>query len=139
LKDPKIFGEDSIYRNAVGSPCAVFTCDVNTTNTTTYTQLSLDDTLYYSVAGTVKEFTLVEKSQINDKYYLLVMLNDNYLPTTGDSIYKLSGNNTYNISISSINRPDFNKYSGELVYIDNRSKFTSSAEQTLVASTLISF
>jgi hypothetical protein len=67
------------------------------------------------------------------------MLNDNYLPTTGDSIYKLSGSNTYNISISSINRPDFNKYSGELVYIDNRSKFTSSAEQTLVASTLISF
>lgn len=139
LKDPKKFGEDSSYRNAVGSPCAVFTCDVNTTNTTTYSQLSLDDTLNYSVAGSIKQFTLVEKSQVNDKYYLLVMLNDNYLPSTGDSIYKVSGNNTYSISISSISNPDFNKYSGELVYIDNRSKFTSSAEQTLVASTLISF
>jgi len=139
LKDPKKFGEDSIYRNAIGSPCALFTCDVNTTNTGAFLQLSIDDTLYYSVAGTTKEFTLVEKTQINDKYYLLVMLNDNYLPTIGGSIYKVSGSNTYNISISSISRPDFNKYSGELVYIDNRSKFTSSAEQTLVASTLISF
>jgi len=139
LKNPKIFAEDSSYRNAVGSPCAVFTCDVNTLNTTTYSQLSLDDTLYYSISGSIKEFTLIEKSQIDDKYYLLVMLNDNYLPSTGDSVYKISGSNSYSISISSINKPDFNKYSGELVYIDNRSKFTSSAEQTLVASTLISF
>jgi len=139
LKDPKIYGENSTYRNAVGSTCALLGCDVNSANASTYAQLNLDDTLYYYVSNSVKEYTLLEKSLINNKYYLLVMLNDAYLPSAGESIYKVSGSSTYNISISSVEKPDFNKYSGELVYIDNRSKFTSSAEQSLVASTLISF
>ena len=68
-------------------------------------------------------------------------INNNFkqLPSQGSTLYKNVGNSTASISVTSIEVPDYNKYSGELLYIDNRVKFVSSEDQTVAVSTLISF
>ena len=136
LKNPKEYGSQAYYRKASGSTCALFECDVNSINTVTYNTLERDDTLYYSET---KRFTLVEKTLINNKYYLVAQVNDNFVPTGGSTIYKLDGNRAYNMSINVVTQPEINKFSGEMLYIDNRLKFSSTTEQTVVVSTLISF
>jgi len=140
IKNPKEYSSDSFFRKAVGSSCLVFTSEVNATNTATYSLLVKDDILYLS-SDSVKTFTLIEKTQIDNKYYLVAQINNNFkqLPSQGSTLYKNVGNSTASISVTSVEVPDYNKYSGELLYIDNRVKFVSSEDQTVAVSTLISF
>jgi len=140
IKNPKTYASDVFYRQAVGSACLVFACEVTATNTATYSLLSKDDVLTLS-SDSSKTFTLIEKTQIDNKYYLVAQINNNFkqLPSQGSTLYKTIGNSTASISVTSIEIPDFNKYSGELLYIDNRVKFVSSEDQTVAVSTLISF
>jgi hypothetical protein len=140
VKNVKSYGADSFLRKPTSSSCAAFICDKTTTNATTYNNLQLNDTLNFTLGSSLKTFTLVDKAIINNKYYLLVQINDSYIPAVGSSVYKqISDNVAYSISISSIQLPDFDKYSGEMLYLNNRVKFSPSDEQTIVASTLISF
>lgn len=136
LKNPKEYGSQAYYRKANASTCALLECEVNAVNTITYNLLEQDDTLYYNEN---KSFTLVEKTFIADKYYLVVQVNDSFVPTGGSTIYKVIGTNAYNMSINVVTAPEINKFSGEMLYIDNRVKFSSTTEQTVVVSTLISF
>lgn len=136
LKNPKEYGSQAYYRKANGSTCALFVCEINAINTATYNLLEVDDTLYYSES---KTFTLVEKTIIDNKYYLVAQVNDNFVPLGGSTVYKRIADNAYNMSITSATLPEINKFSGEMLYIDNRLKFSSTTEQTVVVSTLISF
>lgn len=137
IKNLKQYNSDVYYRNAIGSACILAKCYIdNAANTLAYANLHLDDTLYIDQD---KSFTLVEKAIIDNKYYLILQVNDNYVPESGATFYKTDGNNTYTISEFAIEKPDVDKYSGEMLYIDNRTKFTSSEEQSIVTTTLISF
>lgn len=135
VKNPKQYQSESFYRKATGSTCALLLCDMTDDNKNTYPLLEQDDTLYFSN----KSFTLIEKAEINNKYHLVVQINDNYVPIAGSTIYKSVVGNAYNMSITSVVPPEVNKFSGEMLYIDNRVKFTSTLDQTIILSTLISF
>lgn len=134
LKNPKAYNTQSFFRNSVGYTCALLECDVNTINTAGFNGFQLDDTLTL-LSDTSKTYTLVEKLARDNKYYLLVQINDNAVPQSGQTLY--IGN--YNMSVTGITQPSINKFSGEMLYIDNRVKFASSENQTIVTSTLISF
>jgi hypothetical protein len=47
--------------------------------------------------------------------------------------------NTYSFKINSVELPDFNKFSGDILYIDNRKAFSPSLEETIVTRTAIQF
>ena len=136
VKNPKQYQAESFYRKATGSTCALLICDMSEDNRNTYPLLEQDDVLQFS---STKSFTLVEKAEVNNKYHLVVQVNDNFVPTAGSTIYKLTSDNAYNMSITSVVPPEVNKFSGEMLYIDNRVKFTSTLDQTIILSTLISF
>jgi hypothetical protein len=138
LKNPKIYAQDTFYRKATGSTCVLLTCEVISSNTTAYNLMPIDSNLFLT-SDSSKTFTIVEKSYVNGKYYLVVTVNNNFIPSQGNSVAISVSNITYPMSISSVANPDINKYSGELLYIDNRVKFVSSADQTVAVSTLITF
>lgn len=141
LKNPLLYNASEFYKNSTGSSCVVLICDINTSNSSTYSQLVIDDILYYTPSGSTvsKSFNLIEKTIVNNKYYLLIQPLNNFIPPNGSTVYKVSGSNTYNINISSILYPEFNKFSGEMLYIDNKTKFSPNSTQSIVISTLISF
>ena len=134
LKNPKQYGSSSYFKNSVGYPCALLECDINDVNTAGFIGFQVDDILT-SLSDSTKTFTLIEKVQQNNKYYLLIQINDNSVPISGNTLY--IGN--YNMSVTGVTSPNIDKFSGEMLYIDNRVKFASSDEQTIVTSTLISF
>lgn len=138
VKNPKVYGDSNYFRNATGSSCALLECD--SSNASSYQRLVKDTVLTYtsSVLGN-KTFTLIEKIQIADKYYLLVQYNDNYIPLAGSSLTFTANSTAYTITFTSVQSPDIDKYSGEMIYIDNRTEFESSDEQIVTVSTLISF
>lgn len=138
VKNPKIFGNSNYFRNASGSTCVLLECD--SSNSSSFQKITKDTVLTFasSVVGN-KTFTLIEKTQVSDKYYLLVQYNDNYVPLAGSSL-TFDYNGVLNtITVSSVQSPDVDKYSGEMIYIDNRTEFESSDEQIVTVSTLISF
>jgi hypothetical protein len=47
--------------------------------------------------------------------------------------------NTYSFKIIDVESPDFNKFSGDILYIDNRKAFSPSIEETIVTRTAIQF
>lgn len=138
LKNPTVFEDTNYYRNATGSSCILVECD--SSNSSSYQRLEKDATLTFvsNVVGN-KTFTLIEKTQVGDKYYLLLQYNDNYIPVAGTVFTFVVSGVTYSISSTSVQNPDIDKYSGEMIYIDNRTEFESSDEQIVTVSTLISF
>ena len=140
VKNPKVYQQDLLYKNAVGSACALFICEKTINNTSTYEDLEQDDTLNFALGSANKTYTLVDKQIIDNKYYLLVQVNGNYIPPAGSTLTKtINASTSLSISVTSVEYPDFNKYSGEMLFVDNRVKFAPSEDQTIVATTLISF
>jgi hypothetical protein len=135
LKNPTNYSSNNFFTKAIGSAALKFELDITATNTISYNEFQLDDELFIGTS----RFILLEKLKNNDKYYLLVLPIDNVVPPTGSTIFKVSGNSSYAMSISVVNPPEFNKYSGEMLYTDNRVQFSSTSEQTIAASTLITF
>lgn len=134
LKNPYKYGEKSHYRNSTGTTSIAFICGIGSDNTVAYTNYEIGTSLNL-LSDSSKTFTLIEKSIKGDKYYLVATVNDNFIPSAGNTI----SNGAYSISISAVSLPNIDKYTGEILYIDNRIKFASSDEQTIVTSTLISF
>lgn len=136
LKNPRAYGTDNFYKKATGTSCVLVTAETTTSNSASYNAYAQYDELVLSINDTTtKKYTIIDKYSANNKYYLLLQLNDNYVPIAGSTLTK----DSKSISISSVVQPDFNKYSGEMLYIDNRVKFASTAEQTIATTTLISF
>ena len=136
LKNPKEYNNDRYFRRAIGTTCALFISDIDDNATITYNQIQRDDMLYYN--GN-KTFTVIDKAVISNKYNIVVQVNDNFVPVGGSTLYVTKNNVDYSINLSSVVQPNVNKYSGEMLYIDNRTKFAPSDSQTIVASTLITF
>lgn len=139
LKNPFSYGKNEYYRNNLGSACFLAGCDVTTNNTAAFNALSQDDVIEYNSVTGVKEYVIVEKEEIGDKYYLVLHPLNNYIPEINSIFTKVIGTNTYSIVMTSLELPDFNKFSGEMLYVNNRSGFTPSEEQSVVISTLINF
>jgi hypothetical protein len=135
IKNPINYATNNFFTKVIGSAALKLELDITAANTISYNEFALDDQLFI---GT-NRFILLEKTKINDKYYLLVLPIDNVIPATGSIIFKNAGTSSYGMSISIVTPPEFNKYSGEMLYTDNRVKFSSNAEQTITASTLITF
>lgn len=66
---------------------------------------------------------------------ILVQSLNGSVPTTADT-YQLNGNS---FSVSSVTNPTINKFSGEMLYIDNKLAFTPSDEQFVVVRSFIRF
>lgn len=140
IKNPKIYDGNSFFTKATGTACALVEVSPTTQNLAAFNAYRLNDVL---TTPTLHEFILVNKYVTTDKYYLLLEMRTNYLPTAGtifqnQTLYNDTATQ-YPISISSSKAPDFDKYSGEMLYIDNRVMFTASVDQTIVTTTLISF
>jgi hypothetical protein len=70
--------------------------------------------------------------------YALVQSLDNDLPQPNDVFIKTS-NITDNFTVISAGMPNFDKYSGQMMYIDNKQGFTPSGDETITLRTIIQF
>lgn len=139
IKNPSKYGANEYFKGLIGSACLLVGADISTNNTTAFNQFQKDDVIQFNATNGIKRYVIVEKEQIGNKYYLVLESTDNYIPEINSTLTKVTSTNTYSMIITSIELPDFNKFTGEMLYINNRTAFTPSEEQTVVVTTLINF
>lgn len=130
VKNPKVFNAKTNLRLGISTSSILA---LGSTTQSDYSKIVPNDVL-------VKDgnrYLVINKYDNYDENNHAILLSylDNVLLAAGDTI----GKNGVNFGISSVILPGVNKFSGELLTIDNRVKFTPSEEQIIVASNTITF
>jgi hypothetical protein len=125
IKDIDKFEEIERYNSALGSGCFLLE------GTLTGVNYSNDSDIHTS--GNAKTLRVV----VAEDNKILAQSVDGSLPVVGDTFYNSDDSN--NFTITTITNPDVNKFTGEVLFIDNRSAFTPSDEQIVVFRTFIRF
>lgn len=125
IKDIEQFDENRLYINNSGSSCYLLQ------GTIAGSSFPEDTNIHKAL------FTKTLKIVSSENNKLLVNSETGSIPVVGDVFF--NAGETASFTVTSITEPQINKYSGELIFIDNRLAFTSSDEQTVVFRTFIKF
>jgi len=120
------YANSRIFANITGTSSFLIT--VNAANTLTR------DTILQLSSDTTRKFTVVELISSNNQ--ILLNSTNNYTIVTSDVLNDPLTNINY--TVASINKyPTINKFSGDLLYIDNRTSVSYSDEQLVKLRTVI--
>jgi len=138
VKNPKIYGKEANLRSALASTCLVA---VGPNSQAGFASIALDDVLTYTDTTVTPnrsyQFKVIEKNATysSTESALLLSYLDNTIPSSGATFGKVGAVfNTTNIIM-----PDVNKFSGDMLTIDNRLKFSPSTQQIVVVTNSITF
>jgi len=138
VKNPKIFNKQNNLRLALASTCFVA---IGTSGQSGFSSIQLDDILTWTDTSVVPNkaytFRVIEKNATysDTESALLLSYLDNKIPPSGATFSKTG----VIFSSTSLILPDVNKFSGDLLTIDNRLKFSPSAQQIVVVTNSITF
>ena len=124
IKNPRKYNSTYSLDSTLASACFVVTGSINTNN------FAKDQTLYLASNGS--KFRIVN---LNANSALLQSL-DNAIPTVGSV---LTNDAQESFTVSGLTLPTVDKYSGDLLFVDNKQAFTPTADQTVTLRTVIKF
>jgi len=124
IKNPRQFGSTYSLDSILASACFVVNGSINTNN------FVKDQTIY--LANTGARFRIVN---LNSNSALIQSL-DNAIPVVGSV---LTNDASQNFTVSGLTLPTVDKYSGDLLFVDNKQAFTPTADQTVTLRTVIKF
>ena len=126
IKDIKKFSNDDVYSNIIGSSCYLVT--VNSVGS-----LARDTVLSLS-GNTSKKFEVIETVPATNQ--ILINNKNNYSIVATNVLVDALSNTNYTITTVN-NTPSINKFSGDLLYIDNRTTVSYSDQQLVTLKTII--
>jgi hypothetical protein len=125
IKNPRQFGAYGNLASTLASACYVVTGFIDTTN---FTQ----DMPVYLGSSTGPLFRIVALTTTG----ALLQSLDNAIPAVGNVFLNAAGNT---FSASGVTAPTADKYSGHMLFIDNKIAFTPTADQNVTLRTVIHF
>jgi hypothetical protein len=130
VKNPLLYQSTTRYTQLTGSPCFSVTGDF------IYSIIEKDMILTSSNGA---KYIVIAKPEIEPTgsiFQILVQTLDNELifPNT-----VVTYNNINQATISTVHTPTIDKYSGDIMFIDNRQAFQPTLEQTISIKTIINF
>lgn len=125
LKDPLQFQESLVSQDAVVTSCYLATLDYSGS------QIVVDDVLFR--VGDNVRLSVVAVSGNN---YLLKEIDNTNL-TVEDDLYLTKNGNDIVVSLTRLEKPTFDKFSGDMVFIDNVSPFNFNETQTISIRTIV--
>ena len=130
IKNPRTYSANTRFTGIIGSACFLVQGAINTTHFPKDTNMTVDRV----ISGTTFERRYRVVSSTSTA--ALVQSLDNDVPATND-IFTNDANQTF--TASSVSNPTVDKYSGQLMFIDNKAGFTPSDEETVTLRTIIKF
>jgi hypothetical protein len=127
IKDLKQYGNERAFANVIGSACYLVTLD-------TTVGLNRDTVLTHEAGGSKRYFEVVEIVPSTNQ--ILVQNKNNHDVSTGDVLTDETSDLDYAITDLTIS-PTINKFSGDLLYIDNRTSVSYSEQQLVTLRTVI--
>ena len=130
IKNPFIFGSNQRFQGVIGSACFIVEGNINTT----LFKPDDDVTTTRIVGGQLfrRTYRIVTVTPSS----VLLQSLDNDTPAIND-IFENDDGQTF--TISSVGQPTIDKYSGQMMFIDNKAGFTPSADETVTLRTVIRF
>jgi hypothetical protein len=125
IKNPRQFGSYGNLKSSLASACYVLTGFIDTVTFTPDMLITLGD-------ANGARFRIVSLTSTG----MLVQSLDNAVPQVGNIFLNPSANT---FSASGVTAPTADKYSGKLLFIDNKQAFTPTADQTVTLRTVIKF
>lgn len=131
IKNLKQFANSRTFANVTGTSCYLVT--LSTLSLSTGNTLS-SDTVLELVSDTSRNFEVIEVIVPNNQ--VLLLDKNNYLVKVGDT---LNDNFTdSNFVVTSVDKyPSIDKFSGEMIFIDNRTSISYSDQQLVTFRTVI--
>jgi hypothetical protein len=124
IKNLASFGSSVRYRSSTGSACYKISATVDTT------KFPKDEIIFQGVDN--KRFLIVESTSTS----LLLQPLDDLLPNDG-LVYKNASNDE--ITTTAVVAPTIDKFSGDLLYINNKTAFTPTSSQAISFRTILTF
>ena len=129
LKGPRKFG--STYTLTAGNASACWVISADTAISTV--DFPIDSLIYIDFGlSTETRYRIVAASTSA----VLVQSLDNGIPTSNAT---MTNDSTGSFSISTVTPPTMDKYSGDLLFIDNKQSFTPNADQIVTIRTVLKF
>lgn len=131
IKDIEQYGSQRAFANSLGTPCFLITLDTltdslgNTLSQDNVLELSTDSTRQFEVVDVVSSNSIALVTSLNN--YALQETDVLYDPNTASSFTVLSVNAS----------PTINKFSGDLLYIDNRTSVSYTDDQLVTLRTIL--
>jgi hypothetical protein len=125
LKNPFTYNNLTYYRGQVGTACFKVVGAINVGN------FELDEEIWPSGRSN-KKYRIIAL----DTEGAILQSMDNDVPQISD-VFRNAQGDTF--IVDGVTLPELNKFSGELLYIDNRGSFTPTDEQTISIKTVIRF
>lgn len=123
IKNPTQFDSTQLFLNKNGSSC--YSAEV-----TIFNGVVIEDMILTDNNG--HQYVVIAKNSTS----LLLLPKDNSILTTGITL----SDGTVSVTIETINsEPTIDRYSGDLLYIDNRSAFYQTEDQTVTLQTILKF
>jgi hypothetical protein len=142
IKNPKAYNSDQKYNQKLGSGCFIIEANINTAN------FDADDDIYIErISDTFTDDNgdplvfqrMFRVVSVSSTYALLQSL-DNDQPNINDIFVKVVDSGTApTFTATSVGLPTVDKYSGQLMFIDNKAGFTPSEDETVTLRTVLKF
>ena len=130
IKNPRAYGLDTRFQGSIGSGCFIIEGAINTTSFPRDTNIKvnriIDETSFerrYRIVASTSSAALLQSL-------------DNDIPVINDTFENDAGQT---FTSSSVGNPTIDKYSGQMMFIDNKAGFTPSADETVTLRTVIRF
>jgi hypothetical protein len=130
IKNPNQYNSDQRFQGTIGSGCFIVQASINTA----YFPRDTDVTVTRTIDG--DDFDRRYRVVASSAFSALLQSLDNDTPLVNDTF---TNENGQTFSITSAGYPTIDKYSGQLMFIDNKAGFTPSADETVTLRTVIRF
>lgn len=124
IKEIRNYDNNKFFNNAVGSGCWLISGSINSS-------LFTQDTIITRTTDRAR-FAVVSSTSTG----LLAISLDDKVPVVGN-VLEVSSGNTF--TITGVVEPDIDKYSGELMSIDNRLAFSTTEDQSVSLKTVFKY
>jgi len=130
IKNPREYGLETRYQGSIGSACFIVQAAINTVNFPADSNITVDRVI--SGQTFQRHYRIVASSSTS----ALLQSLDNDVPGIND-VFENAAGQTF--SATSVGNPTIDKYSGQMMFIDNKAGFTPSADETVTLRTVIRF
>lgn len=131
VKNPNIYATNQRFQGQIGSGC--FIVESGSINTTNFPR-DTDITVIRTVDGV--DYDRLYRVVAASTTSALLQSLDNDIPRINDTFTNANGDI---FSVSSVGNPTIDKYSGQMMFIDNKAGFTPSEDETVTLRTVIRF
>jgi hypothetical protein len=132
IKNPRYYQTTNRFADPLGSGCFTISASYSTTNFKRDMVLTIPRT----VDGNSEQKRYIIIATNTTGTSLLVSSLDGDTPLVGD---QMTNTNSQFISVAAVGAPTVDKYSGDMLFIDNKAGFTPSADETVTLRTIITF